>query len=390
MIVKALAAVILGSASLHFCALAHAQSIASQICPRPAVGSVVADPDELRSNNGVLDLELAYRNFKAADGQERFCYQSKDGSQAPTLRLQPGDLLILRLKNELTASPSPATAQGPMPSPGHSASGMPAMPVPSPCASATMTALSTNLHFHGTSVPPMCHQDDVLHTFIQPGDPSFEYRFRILSDEPPGLYWYHPHVHGFTNSQALGGASGALIVEGIERANRKLAGRPERVFVIRDQELLHPDALPARPGLTPPPPVLRDAEGDIHNTGSGGGKPAKDLSINFVPVPYPDYSPAVIEVKPSERQLWRVLNASAVTYLDLQVLVENQPQSLGVVALDGVPITENWMARDRAYRAKPAKVRVQCMWPRYVVNHIMQSVFSVAARHTDAMGTAGS
>jgi hypothetical protein len=66
LIVKALAAVILGSASLHFCALAHAQSIASQICPRPAVGSVVADPDELRSNNGVLDLELAYRNFKAA------------------------------------------------------------------------------------------------------------------------------------------------------------------------------------------------------------------------------------------------------------------------------------------------------------------------------------
>jgi phospholipase C len=32
----------------------------------------------------------------------------------------------------------------------------------------------------------------------------------------------------------LGGASGALIVEGIERANRQLAGLPERVFVIRD------------------------------------------------------------------------------------------------------------------------------------------------------------
>jgi FtsP/CotA-like multicopper oxidase with cupredoxin domain len=64
-------------------------------------------------------------------------------------------------------------------------------------------------------------------------------------------------------------------------------------------------------------------------------------------VPYPDYPPSTIEIKPSERQLWRVLNASAVTYLDLQVLVDDLPQSVGVVSLDGVPITENGMARDR-------------------------------------------
>jgi len=220
------------------------------------------------------------------------------------------------------------------------------MPVSSPCASAQMTSLSTNLHFHGTTIPPTCHQDDVLHTLIQPGDPPFEYRFRIPADEPPGLYWYHPHVHGFTNPQVLGGASGALIVEGIERANRKLAGLPEHVFVIRDQELLHPDA-PPRPGRTPEPPVIRDAEGDILNTGTGGGKPAKDLSLNFVPVPYPDYPPASISIKPNQRQLWRVLNASALTYLDLQVLVDNRPQSLGVVSIDGVPITENGMAPDK-------------------------------------------
>jgi FtsP/CotA-like multicopper oxidase with cupredoxin domain len=328
------ATVILGFASLYTVVPAHAQSALPLPCPRPAASSVVNDPAELRSKNGVLNLELTYRNFKAVDGQQLYCYQSKDGSQAPTLRLQPGDLLILRLKNELTAiSDAPAV------------SAMASMPVPSPCASAQMTALSTNLHFHGTTVPPACHADDALHTMIQPGDPPFEYRFRIPANEPPGLYWYHPHVHGFTNPQVLGGASGALIVEGIERANRKLAGLPERVFIIRDQELLHPDALPAKPDLAPP--VIRDAEGDILNTGTGGGKPAKDLSINFVPVPYPDYPPAAIMVRPSERQLWRVLNASAVTYLDLQVLADNQPVSLGVVSLDGVPINENGMARDR-------------------------------------------
>ena len=160
-------------------------------------------------------------------------------------------------------------------------------------------------------------------------DQPFEYRFRIPTDEAPGLYWYHPHVHGFTSPQVLGGASGALIVEGIERANLKLAGLPERVFVIRDQDLLNPDAQPLARQPTSMPLVLRDNEGDILNTGTDGGKPAKDLSINFVPVAFPEYTPAVIRIKPVERQLWRVLNASAITYLNLQVLLNGAPQLLG-------------------------------------------------------------
>ena len=146
-----------------------------------------------------------------------------------------------------------------------------------------MTASSTNLHFHGLMIPPVCHQDDVLHTVVGPSAAPFEYRFQI-PDQPPGLYWYHPHIHGFTKAQVLGGASGALIVEGIERVNPQLAGLPERVLVIRDQDLLNPDAQPTTPDSAPHTVVLRDAEGDILNTGTDGGKPAKDLSLNFVPV----------------------------------------------------------------------------------------------------------
>ena len=109
-----------------------------------------------------------------------------------------------------------------------------------------MTPISTNLHFHGLTIPPVCHQDDVLKTSVQPGDPPFEYRFRIPEDEPPGLYWYHPHIHGFSKAQVLGGASGALIVEGIERAKKAVAGLPERVFIIRDQDLINPNAPPSK------------------------------------------------------------------------------------------------------------------------------------------------
>src|SRR6202008_4226264 len=85
-------------------------------------------------------------------------------------------------------------------------------------------------------------------------------------------------------------------------------------------------------------PPLRDPDGDILNTGTGVGQPAKDLSINFVAIPYPDYPPALIIMKSSERQLWRVLNAAALTYLDLRILFNGVPQSMGVVSLDGVPV----------------------------------------------------
>ena len=48
-----------------------------------------------------------------------------------------------------------------------------------------MTPISTNLHFHGLTVPPVCHQDDVLKTSIQPDDAPFDYRLRIPDDAAP-------------------------------------------------------------------------------------------------------------------------------------------------------------------------------------------------------------
>jgi FtsP/CotA-like multicopper oxidase with cupredoxin domain len=162
----------------------------------------------------------------------------------------------------------------------------------------------------------------------------------VPANEPPGLYWYHPHIHGFSRAQVLGGASGALIVEGVERAQHQVAGLPERVLIIRDQDLMNPDAPPSKSEPVVPK-MLIDRDGDSANNGTGFGKPAKDLSVNFVPVPYPDYPPARLEMKPGERQLWRVLNASAITYLNLAVLFNRAPQQLGIVAIDGVPLNHN-------------------------------------------------
>jgi FtsP/CotA-like multicopper oxidase with cupredoxin domain len=323
------------------CADLLARAPASDTCPRPATGSTIPEPADLRSRNGELAVDLTIRNYAAADGSTRYCYLDGNGNQSPNLRVKPGDLLILNLKNNLTDTDH-AFAK-PLPSHMH------AEPNGDACASGSMTATATNLHFHGLTVPPVCHQDDVLKTSISPGDPPFEYRFRIPESQPPGLYWYHPHIHGFTKAPVLGGASGAIIVEGIESTNKELAALPERVLIIRDQDLLNPNAPPAKsePVL---PKMLIDRDGDAANNGTGFGKPAKDLSINFVPVPYPNYPPAALRMKPAERQLWRVLNASAITSLNLAVLFNRVPQQLGLVALDGAPLNQNGTTGDLVSR----------------------------------------
>ncbi|MDH2382093.1 multicopper oxidase domain-containing protein [Bradyrhizobium sp. CER78] len=304
------------------------------VCARPAPGSAIDEPAELHSREGVLETDLSIHDQKLPDGTSRYCYLTPDGKPSPTLRLKPGDQLVIHFKNDLvdldTATPA---IDRPL-------AGAPICTTRKQaeiCESGAMTPISTNLHFHGLTVPPVCHQDDVLKTSIQPDDAPFEYRLRIPDDAAPGLYWYHPHLHGFSKTQVLGGASGAIIIEGIERADPQLAGLPERVLVIRDQDLVNPDAPPSKSE-----PVMTksqlDNDGDVANSGTGFGKPSKDLSVNFVPVPYPNYPPARLTMKPGERQLWRVLNASAITYLNLALLVGRAPQQIGIVGLDGVPL----------------------------------------------------
>ena len=159
---------------------------------------------------------------------------------------------------------------------------------------------------------PVCGQDEVVHTLIEPGQ-SFDYNVQIPANEPPGLYWYHPHPHGFSEGQVQGGATGALIVEGLQNVDPALAGLTERTFVVRDQ-------------------VLPASEANDPNI------PAWDLSINFIPVTYPKYTPAVIQTNPGQQELWRVANTSADTILDLQYVVNGTPQAMQVVAIDGYPI----------------------------------------------------
>ena len=159
-----------------------------------------------------------------------------------------------------------------------------------------------------------------MNTVIEPNE-TFEYKIQIPQNEPPGLYWYHPHVHMQSQDQVLRGLTGAIVVEGIGKFNQRAAQLPERVFVLRDLEL-----------------------SKVFPT-SDKAQPAKDISINSVPVRYlggGKYDPpAVIKMKPNEEQFWRVANTAADTYLDLQLTYDGTPQQLELVARDGVTISSD-------------------------------------------------
>jgi FtsP/CotA-like multicopper oxidase with cupredoxin domain len=294
-------------------------------CSLSGPGATVEDPPEARSSAGALRIELTLRSQRQPDGSERYCYLTPDGRQSPTLRVRPGDEITVRFRNGLAPSaPVPAAASSPA---GAAAS----------CRPRAMTPVSSNLHFHGLTVPAVCGQDDVLRTLVEPGDAPFEYRFRIPPDAPPGLYWYHAHAHGLAARQVGGGASGALIVESGGAAVPAARGLPERILVIRDQPLLNPDAPPSRSQASISP-ARRDRDGDAGNSGTGYGRPARDLTVNNVPVPYPAYPPATLVMRPRGRELWRLVNASSVTYLNVALLVRGVAQPLEVVGVDGVPV----------------------------------------------------
>ena len=274
-------------------------------CPRPAPGSVVAPPPELSSRNGVLNVVFNYFTTVDAQGRTLFCFTTADGSQGPTLHVMPGDTLNVTVTNQVPAPP-PGSPTEIVSSPGNQ------------CGDATMTITSLNVHYHGTNTAPQCHSDEVIHTIINSGE-SFQYSIHFPSDEPPGLYWYHPHVHGLAEAAVQGGASGAIIVGGIANLQPAVAGLPERVLVVRDQ-----------PVAGSPSP--------------GGLVPAWDLTLNYVPVPYvatpqPGFVPSVIRMKAGQQEFWRVSNSSADTILDLQLLYDSVAQPLKIVALDGVPVS---------------------------------------------------
>jgi FtsP/CotA-like multicopper oxidase with cupredoxin domain len=298
---------------LSLLALLPVGALAQNPCERFPQGSVVQEPEDLYSKNGVLKVDFTYQTSQDDYGKTLYCFVNSDGAQSPTLHVRPGDTLVLTLTNLVPEG------TGKMPE-------MPGMDMSRAgeggCGAMNMTDASVNLHYHGTNTPPVCHQDEVIRTIINFGQ-TFRYEVHFPKNEPAGLYWYHPHIHGISTAAVQGGATGALIVEGIENVNPIVAGLPQHVILVRDNQPVNP----------PPGPLHRPR----------GSKPADDdaaadLSVNYIPVGGPAFIPALFEMKPGEKQFWRIVNSAAVSILDLHLTYDGVDQPLEIVGLDGVPL----------------------------------------------------
>lgn len=166
-----------GSLGLGIAGVASSGS-RSRLAPAIASGGAQAtswaEPTVLASANGVLEVELAVSETTvdvAGTSARMFAY---NGSvPGPTLHLRPGDTLRVRLVNRLDQP--------------------------------------TNLHTHGLLVSAEGSADNPF-VSVEPGE-SFDYEMSLPDDHPHGVFWYHPHRHGFVADQVFGGLYGAIVVD---------------------------------------------------------------------------------------------------------------------------------------------------------------------------------
>ncbi|MEO6791172.1 MAG: multicopper oxidase family protein [Ornithinibacter sp.] len=187
------------------------------LAPSGVAGAVTSqplrEPAVLTSTDGALDVTLRAAAGATIAGRPTMALAYNGTSPGPTLSVRPGDVLRVRLQNDLT----------------------------------TMT----NLHTHGLHVSPEGNSDNVFRA-VAPGE-SVGYEYEIPDDHPTGTFWYHPHHHGTVADQVFGGLFGALLVTGDDEppADR------ERVLVVSDTTLTgsgevaaasHDDAMLGREG----------------------------------------------------------------------------------------------------------------------------------------------
>ncbi len=247
----------------------------------------LSEPPQVEAKNHIVSVTLHAVN---ENGRDAFAFNGD--TVAPVIRASPGDVLSITYVNDLPAK-SPETC------------------AVNPCMD------MTNLHFHGLSVSPDAPQDDVLTMLAKPGQ-VLHYFVEIPRDHPPGLFWYHTHPHGESYRQALDGMSGAIVIEGMERYAPEVERLRERVLVLRGRSIEH-DPSAAE--------LMHQVEIPAKGCGGEAERVEEIFTVNGAVRPR-------IEIAPKERQFWRIVNASADRYLDLQL----DGQTFKIVALDGMPL----------------------------------------------------
>ena len=246
-------------------------------------GTPLIEPGVRRSVNGELRTTLQVRYAYKDIGGYRLSLRSYEGMiPGPTLRVRPGDVLRIRLINDLPPNLDPVPLD--MALPHH--------------------FNTTNFHFHGSHVSPAGISDNIFRS-MEPGQ-SYDIEIAVPDDHTKGTYWYHPHHHGSADVQMTSGMAGALIVEGDFDDVPEIAGAAEHVLLLNE--------------------VLFDYRGaiELYDTVWPEAVP-RFLSVNGQREP-------IIRMRPGEVQRWRIVHAGHEDNLHIAL----EKHALHAIAFDGI------------------------------------------------------
>jgi suppressor of ftsI len=188
-------------------------------------------------------------------------------------------------------------------------------------------SVATNLHFHGLHVSPTEDSDNPF-LCVEPGR-TFTYHLTLPADHPAGTYWYHSHAMGTSCAMATMAASGFMAGDVENQIFAGLSG----ALVVGDDRALLPPALRE---ITAHTVVLKDVQIDatghiVQNTATtsiNSNNPTVRL-VNGLLRP-------TMTIRPGETQLWRLVNAGADIFYQLQL----DGYTFSVVGEDGRPVAQ--------------------------------------------------
>ena len=186
---------------------------------RPTTGgNEFAEPVALASEDGVLEVTLRAHQSSAVldtvdapvDNFLLFGYELEQGTASngerssegsypgPTLKVDPGDRLIVHMANEMAGLEIDDFLDPALTPAGEEVSTYPAL----------MTDPPYNLHTHGLHVSPKGNSDNVLLNI--PAGFTNTYDYEIPEDHTTGMWWYHSHMHHLTSPHTYTGLTGLL------------------------------------------------------------------------------------------------------------------------------------------------------------------------------------
>ncbi|MFI9366950.1 multicopper oxidase family protein [Kitasatospora sp. NPDC053057] len=252
------------------------------------------DPATVETDGTDPDLTItlgATRTRFDVSGREVYGASYNGSFVAPTIKVAPGSTVTVHLVNHLR--------------------------------------VATNLHFHGLHVSPEGQSDDPF-LCVAPGADT-TYRLSIPADHPQGTFWYHSHAMGTTCPAPGGGMAGhdtGFTPGDVE--NQIFAGLSGALVVGDDRTLLPP----CLRHVTAHTFVLKDIQIDtagriLQNTATdsiNSNNPTVRL-VNGRLRP-------VLAMRPNETQLWRLVNAGADIFYQLQL----DGYHFTVIGEDGRPV----------------------------------------------------